>query len=87
MDREIGSLEQNGTWEEVALPYGKKALDVKWVYKVKPDGTYKARLVVRGFQQGDELDDIYSPVARMCTLKMLLSVCCQKGVHHSPNGR
>ncbi|KAK7585906.1 hypothetical protein V9T40_000085 [Parthenolecanium corni] len=76
MKKEIASSEKNGTWEEVELPHGKKALDVKWVRK-KPDGTFKARLVVRGFQQNDDLDDIYSPVARMCTLKLLLSYCCQ----------
>lgn len=79
MSKEIQNLEKNGTWEEVSLPQGKKALDAKWVYRVKPDGTHKAHLVVRGFQQDEELDDIYSPVARMCTLKLLLSLCCHKG--------
>ncbi len=79
MDKEIDSLNRNETWEEVPLPQGRKALDVKWVYRIKADESYRARLVVRGFQQDEELDDIYSPVARMCTLKLLLSFCCQHG--------
>lgn len=58
----------------------KNVLDVKWVYTKKSDNIYKARLVVRGFQQLDEIDDTYSPVAKMQTLKILLSYCCKMGL-------
>ena len=54
--------------------------DVKWVYTRKSDDRYKARLVVRGFQQRNVADDIYSPVASNQTFKTLLSYCWQNGL-------
>ncbi|CAL1356540.1 unnamed protein product [Linum trigynum] len=53
MQKEIEALEIQGTWTLEYLPPGKRAIDSKWVYKVKfnPDGTvdrYKARLVAKG---------------------------------------
>jgi len=41
---------------------------------------YKARLVVRGFQQRKEVENICSPVFKMQTLKVLLAYCCQENV-------
>ena len=43
----------------------------------KSDDTYKARLVVRGFEQTNVIDDIYATVAKMQTLKILFSFCCR----------
>lgn len=80
MDREIKSLMQNKTWKLVNRPDNKKVLDVKWVYKKKTENNFKARLVVRGFQQKEIIDDIYSPVAKMLTIKILLSYCCQESL-------
>jgi len=53
---------------------------LKWVFTNKFDNRKKARLVVRGFQQKEVLEDLYSPVARIQTLKLLLSYCCQNGL-------
>ena len=60
-------------------PKDKKVLDLKWVYTNKSNNRKKARLVVRGFQQKEIPEDLYSPVAKMQTLKLLLSYCCQYG--------
>jgi len=53
MKDEMDSLLKNKTWELTTLPEGKKALQNKWVYRVKieHDGSkrFKARLVVKGF--------------------------------------
>jgi len=35
---------------------------------------------VRGFQQGEELDNLYSPVARMQIVEILLAHCCHYGL-------
>ncbi|KAF2888063.1 hypothetical protein ILUMI_18110 [Ignelater luminosus] len=81
MNREMDSLIKNNTWTLVNNPVkDKKVIDVKWIYKKKSNSEYKARLVVKGFQQINYIDDIYSPVAKMPTLKLLLSYCCQNSL-------
>lgn len=80
MNREIECIKKNKTWELVDKVKDKKVLDVKWVYAKKSNNRYKARLVVRGFQQTNVSDDIYSPVAKNQTLKVLFSICCQYGL-------
>ena len=41
MDKEIGALELNHTWDVVPLPHGKFPTGCKWVYRIKynPDGS------------------------------------------------
>ena len=60
MNKEIRSLEGNQTWKLVKKP-DKEILDVKWVYTKKFNGTFKARLVVKGYQQKDEVENTYAP--------------------------
>lgn len=35
MKEEMESIEKNKTWELIDLPYGKKSIGVRWVFKVK----------------------------------------------------
>ena len=59
MGKERDCLDNAGTWEEVkktTVPPGHRILRGKWVYKRKRDGTYKARWVVKGFEQVRGLD-------------------------------
>ena len=76
MNREMVCLSKNQTWRLVEKPEGVKVLDLRWVFTSKFDNSKKARLVVRRFQQ-----DLYSPVAKVQTLKLLLAYCCQFGLH------
>ena len=68
MIEEMDSLLKNQTWDLYKLSVGKKALQNKWVYRLKEeDGVqkrFKAKLVVKGFVQkkGIEFDEIFSPV-------------------------
>ena len=67
MDEEVDSLVRNQTWDLVKFPVEKRALQNKWVYRLKEEGEkkqYKARLVVKGFAQnkGIYFDEIFSPV-------------------------
>ena len=65
----------NNTWPLVEFPHDKKAIDVKWVYKVKlkPKGEvtrHKERLVAKGFLQieGIYFDEVFAHVARIETI-------------------
>ncbi|CAL5403480.1 unnamed protein product [Camellia sinensis] len=54
MQEEMQFLQKNQTYDLVKLPQGQKALQNKWVFKLKKDDSgkivkYKARLVVKGF--------------------------------------
>lgn len=80
MDSEINSLNKNNTWQIVERPKDKKVIDVKWVFRRKSNNDYKARLVVRGFQQNEYIENAYSPVGKMQTLKILLSYSCNNNL-------
>ncbi|RVW84844.1 Retrovirus-related Pol polyprotein from transposon TNT 1-94 [Vitis vinifera] len=75
------------TWELTELPVGKKALHNKWVYRIKNehDGSkrYKARLVVKGFQQKEGVDytEIFSPVVKMSTIRLVLGMVAAENLH------
>ena len=80
MKDEMTSLQKNKTWSLIKLPDGKKVLQNKWVYRLREefDGRrrYKARLVVKGFQQKQGIDftEIFSPVVKMTTIRVILII-------------
>lgn len=78
---EIQQLLDNGTWEVVQLPPGRKAIGCRWVFKVKrnADGTierYKGRLVAKGFSQrpGFEYTETFAPTAKWAALRAVLAI-------------
>ena len=88
---EIESIEKNRTWELVELPIGAKAIGLKWIFKVKrnSDGSinkHKARLVAKGYVQvqGIYFDEVFAPVARIKTIRLLISLAASNGweIHH-----
>jgi transposase InsO family protein len=88
MDREITSLKENQTWILTDLPPGAKAIPCKWVFRLKknPDGSidkYKGRLVVKGFSQrhGIDYSETFSPVAKMGTIRSILSIAASEKMH------
>ena len=87
MKDEMDSLLMNQTWELTELLVGKKVLHNKWVYRIKNeyDGSkrYKARLVVKGFQEKKGIDylEIFSPVVKMSTIRLVLGMVVAKNLH------
>ena len=80
IDDEIVSLMENQTWNLIELLESKQALHNKWFYRLKEehDGIkrYKARLVMKGFQQGEGIDiiEIFSFVVKLTMIRSVLSV-------------
>ncbi|GKB60686.1 putative ribonuclease H-like domain-containing protein, partial [Tanacetum coccineum] len=67
-------------WTLVDLPYDKKAIGTKWVYRNKKDKRgivvrNKARLVAHGYKQeeGIDYDEVFAPVARIEAIRLFLA--------------
>ena len=73
---ELEAHEKYKTWTPSILPSDKKAIDTKWVFRTKQDGVKKARLVAKGYQENSS-ENVYSPVAKMPTVRMFLSYALQ----------
>ena len=78
---EMESLHKNEAWDLVDLPAGRKPIGRKWVFKKKMNvegkvEKYKAWLVAKGYSQvpGIDFGDIFSPVAKVTSIRLLLSV-------------
>jgi hypothetical protein len=87
MQVELTKLDSINTWNIVnELPPGRKPLHYKWVLKKKFDIynklIYKARLTVKGCSQREGIDftDTFSPVAKLTSVRLLLSLGAIEGL-------
>jgi hypothetical protein len=82
MHAELRALLKNGTWLAISRNKGQfKALGAKWVFKIKKgaDGQvlqYKARWVVKGYEQryGLDYDQTFAGVVRAATWRIILAL-------------
>ena len=75
MQREMDSIIMNDTWK-VIRDTGQRTVKCRWVFARKSDGTYKARIVAKGFSQrpGFDFHETYAPVAKIQTFRTLLAL-------------
>ncbi|CAI7914490.1 unnamed protein product [Closterium sp. NIES-54] len=86
VESELKSIEENGTWELVELPEGRKAITSKWLFKINSDTDgkierYNSRLVAKGYQQKEKVDckEFFAPVVKPTTLQALLAGATIRG--------
>ncbi|GKB18220.1 putative ribonuclease H-like domain-containing protein, partial [Tanacetum coccineum] len=86
MQEELLQFKLQKVWILVELPYGKKAIGTKWVFRNKRDERSivvknKARLVAQGFRQeeGIDYDEVFAPVARIEAIRLFLAFASYMG--------
>ena len=72
---EFNSLTEMGTWILVSPPKHRNMIKCKWVFTVKADSRYKARVVAKGLTQehGIDYEETFSPVTRYELIRYLLA--------------
>ncbi|GJR56478.1 putative ribonuclease H-like domain-containing protein [Tanacetum coccineum] len=86
MQEELLQFKLQQVWILVDLPFGKKAIGTKWVFRNKRDERSivvknKARLVAQGHRQeeGIDYDEVFAPVARIEAIRLFLAFASYKG--------
>lgn len=81
MQQEYDSLIQNQTWKTVPRNESNKALDGKWIYRVKENSggtieSFKACYVVCGFEQIENLNyfETCAPTLQRSSLRLLIAI-------------
>ncbi|GKA34180.1 retrovirus-related pol polyprotein from transposon TNT 1-94 [Tanacetum coccineum] len=80
MQEELLQFKLQQVWTLVDLPYGKRAIGTKWVYRNKKDERgivikNKARPVAQGYTQeeGIDYDEVFALVARIEAIRLFLA--------------
>ena len=76
--KEIRSMINRGVWRKIdraKIPENRRLIGNKWVFKIKRDGTYRARLVALGYSQipGIDYTDNFAPVAHDVSFRIALA--------------
>lgn len=75
-------MKENNTWDLMDIKElgNKKPLHGKWIFKIKQDGTHKARLVVKGCEQqhGVNYEETFSPVISASALRSIFAIAALK---------
>ncbi|CAI7782208.1 unnamed protein product [Closterium sp. NIES-54] len=86
MESELKSIEENGTWELVELPEGRKAITSKWLFKINSDPNgkierYNSRNIAKGYLQNEKVEfkALFAHLLKPTMLRTLLARAAIKG--------
>ncbi len=84
--KEFDDMNQRGVWrhrKRNEIPSDRRCVKCKWVFKLKRNGVYRARLVACGYTQipGVDFTDAFSPVIHDTTWRILLICKLLWGLH------
>ena len=84
--KEFGDMKSRKVWKVMKrkdMPKNRRCVKCKWVFKIKRDGTFRARLVACGYSQipGVDFSDNYSPVVNDMSFRILLLIMILFGFH------
>ena len=81
--QELHQFVRNYVWKLVPRPKDTHVISTKWIFKNKNDDDgevvrNKSRLVAQGYTQveGIDFDESFAPVARLESIRILLSIAC-----------
>jgi hypothetical protein len=85
---EIKATIQNGTWTLEDLPPGKRAIPLRWVFRIKRDAKgkfekYKCRIVVKGYSQiaGLDFNETFAPVVRIESIRVIFALAAANDLY------
>ena len=75
--KEFDKMGSRNVWTKIkrsAMEDGRRCVKHKWVFNIKRNGIFRARLVACGYSQiaGTDFNEIYAPVANDVTFRLLL---------------
>lgn len=82
--KELSNHSNNRSWTKIRrdeLPAGRRVHKLVWVYKVKRDGTTKARLCIQGctLEAGVDYDQTFSQTLRHSSARSLFALAARLG--------
>ncbi len=82
MDKEMNRLKENQVYDLIpksSVPSTSKVIGTRWVFKVKSDFTFKARIVCQGWSQRPGIDcgSTFAPVCRVESIRIILAIGTQ----------
>ena len=77
INKEFKEMDVRGVWKKISkseMPAGRRCVKSKWVFKIKRNGVFRARLVACGYSQvpGLDFNDSFAPVVNDVTFRILL---------------
>jgi hypothetical protein len=75
--KELNDMDTKKVWQTIKkedIPKGRRTIKCKWIFKIKRNGVFRARLVTCGYTQvsGFDLTESFAPVINDASFRMML---------------